>query len=143
MSDVTVRPQRQPHEHDERCEGTWPCNCAFRARGRRRTSLTLREVAARALCALDGERDPDYRGTHGIPEWEHWIESAETALAAVAADDGLMEVLLAHDAVTESDCIRSCRCGWTTYPGHWPTRREFAAHLADVVRAWITGQEGA
>ena len=36
MSDMTVRPQRQPHEHDERCEGTWPCNCALNGPNRAR-----------------------------------------------------------------------------------------------------------
>jgi histidine triad (HIT) family protein len=72
----------------------------------------------------------------------------DAALAAVADHDGLAEVLRKHvHSFDESDwhIDYGCRCGerysrsgldW----GQEPCHDEHAAHLADVVRAWLRGE---
>jgi hypothetical protein len=107
-----------------------------------------REVAARAAYvelnfALTPETSDDIDSMHGLAE-----KVTATVLAAVAADDGLVEVLTdalmqpthapmsTHDPRT-GEC---CECPWPVYALPAP---DVAAHLAAVVRAWFTGQEEA
>jgi hypothetical protein len=77
--------------------------------------LSVRETAARAL----GER-------FAVPiEWA----DVDAVLAAVADHDGLAVVLAQH---------RECVCGCGTCDRCPPMEAHtYAAHLADVVRAWL------
>jgi len=78
---------------------------------------------------------------------EAWRIDAAAVLAAVAADDGLVEVLrgvLSEHVIECTGCgevsCRACRDqGWMSWQDY---HRHLATHLAAVVRAWLTGQEG-
>ena len=114
------------------------------------SDLTLREVAARALAGLapgedwptnealggnlTGTRDDEFRAA--------MLDQAADVLAAVAADDGLDKALRGHGGGRTQGFLPSCDCGEFIGTSWLAWRADHAAHLADVVRGWLTGQEG-
>lgn len=96
------------------------------------TDLSPRETAARALHGLRCEHDlAGQECTHEPTAWYTGeMLEADAVLAAVAAHDGLAEVLRAHQervtTVRDRRPVLLCECGQAE-----------ADHLADVVRAWM------
>lgn len=124
------------------------------------TDLSPRETAARALHprAFDPNAWPPIHFGQSLDEARaeaktEALEDAARVLAAVAALDGLAEVLRAHTAWSttgphENDtwcvtCYDCCATLATYGPEDLHHREEsdfddlFADHLADVVRAWM------
>lgn len=116
------------------------------------TDLTVRETAARAI--YETEPLPGLRTWDALvaesDEWPDGLarvetkrrhEQADAALAAVAAHDGLAEVLRRHRPIAAGDNVHE---SWVECSGCDETaadiERFIAAHLVDVVRAWIKGQ---
>lgn len=97
------------------------------------SELSVRETAAWAV-----------REAIRLNERATWLDTADAALAAAADHDGLAGVLAGalmqptraplnqHDPET-GDCVS---CPW---PVHALPAPDIAAHLADVVRAWLRG----
>jgi len=104
-------------------------------------------VTERVARAIDPGAFTDWSGAHdprALGEQQRRQADARTnvtaALAAVAECPGLEEALRKHKhrTVTESVGVTyycACTCGWldATGPDH-------AAHLADVVWAWLRGE---
>lgn len=120
------------------------------------TDLSPRETAARALWIAEQESDRNRAAAARYwdqadlsdaviprPTYRH---QAASALAAVAAHDGLADALRGHSPVlsthptTHIVCCDDCEWVAPDANSLWP---EFADHLADVVRAWMTGDDGA
>lgn len=65
----------------------------------------------------------------GVPDAQ-MLRAADAALVAVADDPGLVGALRGHEFLPISN---ACRCSEERNYDH-------AAHLADVIRAWLRGQ---
>lgn len=116
------------------------------------TDLSLRETAARALWEHDHWHPAPAFSTGDPYVDDSYYCRGEDVLAAVAAHDGLAEVLSEHGGVQwdEDDGVWSWRCScdavlfgsegapaFLTVPGVKFLTLAHAAHLADVVRAWL------
>lgn len=103
------------------------------------SELSVRETAARALAQLGPDEDwPTNEALGGNPTGTRddefrasMLDDADAVLAAVADHDGLADVLQGHRSCP-CGCDR-CQCGSSIGAESTP----FAAHLADVVRAWL------
>lgn len=95
------------------------------------SELSVREMAAWAV-----------RETVRLNERATWLDTADAVLAAVAAHDGLAEVLREHGrdhTAVVGDDLWCATCDRII--GHADHREDHhAAHLADVVRAWLRGE---
>lgn len=93
------------------------------------TDMSVRETVARALF------DTTTYNRWAAHDQETVGRAADAVLAAVAAHDGLAPLLRAH---TYHNWVQDCRCriaGDDAMDGD-----DWAAHLADVVRAWLRGE---
>lgn len=103
------------------------------------SGLSVRETAARALFAWNTGRTPYFVITsefgREVDADDPYQPITDAVLAAVAAHDGLAPLLRAH---TYHEWAQDCRCriaGDDAMDGD-----DWAAHLADVVRAWLRGE---
>lgn len=106
--------------------------------------MSVRETAARALFAWNTGRTPYFVITsefgREVDADDPYQPITDAVLAAVADHDGLADVLRGHqERVTTMKGRRPillCECG---HELHFSAEAE-AAHLADVVRAWLRGE---
>lgn len=108
--------------------------------------MSVRETAARALFAWNTGRTPYFVITsefgREVDADDPYQPITDAVLAAVADHDGLADVLVKHGryhTAVVGDDLWCATCDRII--GHADHREDHhAAHLADVVRAWLRGE---
>lgn len=105
--------------------------------------MSVRETAARALFAWNTGRTPYFVITsefgREVDADDPYQPITDAVLAAVADHDGLADVLRTHHHDYDSDCGRDFGCSCGAIDDYDESDTDHAAHLADVVRAWLRG----
>lgn len=113
------------------------------SKDRAMSELSVRETAARAAGAVlwNVSNYPERAQAAMLGQDTGPLRDkvADAVLAAVADHDGLADVLRTHHHNYDSDCGRDFGCSCGAIDDYDESDTDHAAHLADVVRAWLRG----